>query len=1042
MSILAQARAGVTQSTVPQPRRQKGRVPDRKGTRVSIRTIRPVHKRVLGLLGGAGLVLGIVTVVPDSAGAAPARAETAGTYIVQMADLPVAGYTGKIPGYKATKPAKGDKLNSKSADANRYRALLKTRHDALIKATGNVGRIYDYTTGFNGFAARMSSVTAAQLARTPGVLSVSKNEIRHSDTVSTPHFLGLDAPGGIWSKLGGGAKAGGGQSLVIGDIDSGLWPENPSFGALTRPGRLDGWHGECVAGEQWTAANCNNKIVGARYYNEGAGGNDAIHQAPYVNEVASARDIDGHGSHTASTVAGNFNTDVIINGNNLGKGSGMAPAARIAVYKALWHTATTSSGTTADLTQAIEDAVSDGVDVINYSISGSTSSNVDPVAIEFLFAADAGVFVSSSAGNNGPDASTVEKNDPWVTTVAAGTHDRLFQASVTLGNGATYTGPGIGAAVPSSPLVLSSTVGLAGAAANSARLCFSRTWDPAHPEGALDPAKVAGKIVVCDRGTNDRVDKSKAVLEAGGVGMVLANVTPNSLNVDFHSVPTVHVNDTDGAAIKAYVTGTANATAALGASQKVSTEAPTVAGFSSRGPALAADGDLLKPDIMAPGVDVVAAVSPVSHAGRNFDFLSGTSMATPHIAGIALLYKQLHPRWSPMMIKSALLTNASRTDNAGNPITQDSGDPATAFDYGSGQVNANGAMEPGLVYDSDFTDWVQFLCGSGQLAATSTTCQQFGSIDPSDLNTPNIAVGDLPGKQKVTRWVTSTDKVTRIYRPRVVAPAGFTVKVEPSVLIMPPGWTRTYTVTFTRTTAPIGEYALGSLEWVGGGHTVHSQIAVRPVLVRAAAVVAGTGTAGQLVIPAAAGYTGTLTTAPQGLVAGTPHPGTVSQPTGGAFPVGDPTESAHTQKFTVTAPEGTTHLRVATFAADLPAGTDVDVFVYRSGTADLVGTSAGGTADETVDIPAPTGSYDVYVDLFALAPGVTSQAISPLDWLVPSTSAGNLTVAPASTSVTIGRTTRLTASWTGLTAGTRYLGRIAYGDGKTENGGTVIAVNG
>jgi hypothetical protein len=417
-------------------------------------------------------------------------------------------------------------------------------------------------------------------------------------------------------------------------------------------------------------------------------------------------------------------------------------------------------------------------------------------------------------------------------------------------------------------------------------------------------------------------------------------------------------------------------------------------------------------------------------------------MATPHIAGIALLYKQLHPRWSPMMIKSALMTGATRTDNAGNPITQDSGDPATPFDYGSGQVDANASMNPGLVYDSDFTDWIQYLCGSGQLAGSSTTCQQYGSIDPSDLNAANIAVGDLPGKQTVTRWVTSTDKVRRAYVPRVAAPAGFTVKIEPPLLDMPAGWTRTYTVTFTRTTAPIGEYAFGGLDWIGGGHVVHSQLAVRPVLVRAPAQVAGTGTTGSLVISAAAGYTGTLTATPQGLVAGTPHPGTVSQPTGGAFPVTNPAASAHTQMFTVTAAAGSTHLRVATFNADVPAGTDLDVYVYRAGTADLIGASAGGTADEVVDVPAPTGSYDVYVDLFGLAPGVTSQVVSPFDWLVPSTSAGNLTITPASSAATIGRTSRLTASWSGLTAGTRYLGRIAYGDGTTENGGTVIAVNG
>jgi subtilisin family serine protease len=1003
-----------------------------------MRTLRPVPKRVLGLLGGAGLVLGVVAVVPDSAGAAPARHDTMGTYIVQMADLPVAGYTGKVPGYRATKPAKGGKLNARSADATRYRGYLTAKHNALINAAGNVGKVYDYTTGFNGFAAQMSSTTAAKLAHTAGVLSVSKNSTRYADTVSTPHFLGLDAAKGLWAKLGGPAKAGGGQSLVIGDIDSGIWPENPAFAPLTNATRLDGWHGTCVTGEQWTTANCNNKLVGARFYNAGQGGDAAIHQAPFVNEVASPRDINGHGSHTASTAAGNFGTDVIVNGNNLGKASGMAPAARIAVYKALWHTGASASGSTADLTQAIEDAVSDGVDVINYSISGATDTDVDPIAIEFLFAADAGVFVSSSAGNNGPDSETVEKNYPWVTTVAAGTHDRTFQATVTLGNGASFSGPGLGAAVPSSPLVLSSTVGLAGANATSARLCFSRTWDPAHPEGFLDPAKVTGKIVVCDRGTNDRIDKSKAVKEAGGVGMVLTNVTPNTLNADFHAVPTVHVSDTDGAAIKAYVSGTANATASLGASQKLTVEAPMVAGFSSRGPALSANGDVLKPDIMAPGVDVIAAVSPAS-GGLNFNFLSGTSMATPHIAGIAALYKQLHPKWTPMMIKSAMQTSASRTDNAGNPITGDDGSPAGAFDYGSGQVNPNAGMEPGFVYDSDFTDWIQFLCGTGELAATSTSCQQFGSIDPSDINAANIAVGDLAGKQTVTRWVTSTDKVDRRYTPQVTAPPGFTATVSPSRLDLPAGWTRSYTVTFTRTTAPFGEFSMGGLDWVGGGHVVHSQLAVRAVAMKAPGQVSGTGTSGTVSLPFTAGYTGTLATSVSGLIAGTAHPATLTQPSATSFPTTAPTAGPHTAKFTVTAPAGSTFARLATFDADVPAGTDVDIFVFRAGTANLVGVSAGGSAQEQVDLVNPTGSYDVYVDLFALAPGVTSQAVSPFDWIV-GPSAGNMTVSPATTAVTLARNGSLSVSWTGLTAGQRYVGRVNFSDGTNPTGGTTVAV--
>src|SRR5262249_54785904 len=258
------------------------------------------------------------------------------TYIVQMSDLPAAGYTGTIPGYQATRPTKGSKLRAHSADAVRYRSYLKTRHDTVIGRLGNIAKIYDYSATFNGFAARMTADKAAQLAKTPGVLSVTKNEIRQADTVSTPTFLGLDAADGIWSRLGGPAKAGGGQSLVVGDIDSGIWPENPSFAPLAKPKKLAGWFGTCVTGEQWTTDNCSNKIVGARFYDAGIGGDDAVHQAPFVSEVASPRDINGHGSHTASTAAGDYNTPFEVDGNVLGNGSGMAPAARIAVYKALW----------------------------------------------------------------------------------------------------------------------------------------------------------------------------------------------------------------------------------------------------------------------------------------------------------------------------------------------------------------------------------------------------------------------------------------------------------------------------------------------------------------------------------------------------------------------------------------------------------------------------------------------------------------------------------------------------------------------------------
>src|SRR6201991_4270522 len=249
----------------------------------SLRGRRPL---TLGVTAALILATGVAAHPADAAENAAPSPGPAATYIVQMADAPLAGYTGSIAGYKATKPASGKKFDGKTADAGKYRGYLKSRHDAVAGLVG-ASKLYDYSVGFNGFAATMTSSKAAQLARTPGVLSVSKNEIRHADTVSTPAFLGLDKPGGLWDQLGGPAKAGGGKNLVIGDIDSGVWPESASFRPLTDPGPLTGFRGSCAAAEQWATTNCSNKIVGARYYNAGLGGNAAIKAAPYVNEVAS-----------------------------------------------------------------------------------------------------------------------------------------------------------------------------------------------------------------------------------------------------------------------------------------------------------------------------------------------------------------------------------------------------------------------------------------------------------------------------------------------------------------------------------------------------------------------------------------------------------------------------------------------------------------------------------------------------------------------------------------------------------------------------------
>lgn len=992
-------------------------------------SLRSRRNQTLALLGAAGLITGLATAMP--AAAAPAADSPKATYLVQLADAPASSYTGGVPGYAATKPRAGAKIDANAPAVTRYRGYLKQRQDGVLRQASTARKVGAYSVTFNGFAASMTAADAVKLARTAGVKAVIKDEKRKLDTTRTPEFLGLTKPfTGLWAQNGGVKKAG--EGVVVGSLDSGLWPESPSVAPLANPRPVPQFAGTCQLGEQWEAADCTTKVVGARFYTAGATAGIGDIKTVFPYEYLSARDADGHGTHTATTAAGNYGVPVTIAGQDFGKASGMAPRARIATYKVCWGRGEPEAGCyNSDSVQAIEDATTDGVDVINFSISGSQTSSVDPVEIAFFGAAEAGVFVATSAGNSGPGESTVAHNSPWEMTVAAGTLDRKTTKSVTLGNGATYSGVGLGPAVPSSPLILSTQAGLPGQPANDVRLCF---------EGSLDAAKVAGKIVVCDRGTNDRIAKSREVKAKGGVGMVLANPTPNSLNADIHYVPTVHVDEVAGAAIKAYA-ATAGATASLSAGvQELGGKAPQVAAFSSRGPALSGSGDLLKPDIMAPGVDIIAGVSPDGHDGRLYDFISGTSMSSPHIAGLAALVIQKHPEWSPMAVKSALMTTASVRDNKNQPIQTDAGDVAGPFDYGSGHVVPNAATNPGLVYDSTSTDWVRYLCGVGQLSATGSTCTTYGSIDPSDLNQPNIAIGSLAGRQVVTRTVKNVTRLPGLYVPKVTAPAGTTVTVSPKLLVVKAGGTATYKVTITRTSAAFDQYATGSLTWTNGLFNVRSQIVVRPVPAAAPVEIRGTGTSGSQAISVTPGFAGTLTTAVDGAVAADRQAPTLT-PTGAGFDPDAPAVSPRTAKLTVTIPAGTTVARHATFDADFAAGTDVDLYLYGAGTTELVASSGGGTAEEQIQIEnPPAGTYDLYVVLFGAAPGQTSVTVPTYLWNLDGQAKGNLTATPASQAVTAGTPVTVTAAWSGLTAGTRYLGRISYGDGSATAGGTYVLI--
>ncbi|MFI5564260.1 S8 family serine peptidase [Amycolatopsis japonica] len=773
------------------------------------------------VLGLTSLVLALTAAAPRPALSADVPASPNGVYIVMLKDKPVVTYEGGVAGLPRTAVDSTARIDKSAPDVRRYVGHLAAHKSEILARVGGAVKVQDYSYAAAGVAARLTRGQAAALAESPDVLFVAPDLRRTAADYQTPSFLGLTGSNGLWSRLGGPAKAG--EGVIIGDIDSGITPESPVFAALP-PSTVDAdvarrWRGSCVAGTTGPAVVCNNKLIGAKVF--GPGGVDAVPDEFF----GSPRDYDGHGTHTASTAAGNHGVPMTVDGKDFGKFSGMAPAARIAAYKALWHKAdNTTSGDDSDITKAIDEAVADGVDVINFSITGSTTSEDDPTAYAFYNAAKAGVFVAAAAANDGPGVSTVQNNYPWVTTVGAGTDDVVHHATLGLGDGTNEVGVGVGDAVPAAPLVVSTSAGLPGADAVKTAQCYSKSWDPASPRGFLDPAKVAGKIVVCDRGVNDRVDKSKAVHEAGGVGMVLVNPTPNTFNADLHAVPTVHVDATAGARVKAYA-GTANPTAALSGSRADRATGPKVASFSGRGPALATGGDLLKPDLIAPGVDMLAAVSPSNHQGRGFDFESGTSMATPHIAGLAALILQRHPRWSPMAVKSALMTTADPLDNDRAPIRTDDGALATPFDRGAGLVDPSAAADAGPVYDSTARDWDRFLCGQGSLPP-SGECH--GVIDASELNVPSLAIGELSGTKRITRTLTNSgDRIWAGYAV-VRAPAGITVRVDPPVLVLPPGTSRTFSVEFSRTTAGSGQFVFGELSWEGTGKAVRSPIAIRP----------------------------------------------------------------------------------------------------------------------------------------------------------------------------------------------------------------------
>jgi subtilisin family serine protease len=953
----------------------------------------------------------------ERARAAPVAKGVSDVYIVQLVEAPVAAYEGGIAGFAATKPNAGRKLDRRDPNVQRYAAYLRSRHGAVANAVG-AARLYDYEHSFNGFAAPLSQAQASALRQDPRVVSVERDGLSQPTTDNTPSFLSLNARGGLWSQLGGQGKAG--EDVIIGVVDTGIWPEHPSFSGAGYGPAPAGWSGECQSGEQWSQQHCNNKLIGARYYEKGFG----HFFGGLSGDFQSARDSDGHGTHTTSTAGGNAGVEATILGRSLGTISGMAPRARVAAYKACWP----GGCATTDLVAAIDAAVADGVDVINYSIGDGDPDFLDADDVAFLFARQAGVFVAASAGNDGPDASTTDHGGPWLTTVGASTQNRSFVGTVTLGNRQTFKGASLTPGLPSTPLVDGAAAGSVG--------CLT----------GLNTSLVAGKVVLCE-GSFQRAARSLAVKQAGGVGMVLYTASEtDTLMSDTHHVPSVHVKRSSGLAIKAYIAGAgAAATASLSGGSKQLGGGNTMAAFSSRGPLLPGQrstGDLLKPDITAPGVQILAGNSPVASVGapgQLFQAIGGTSMSSPHVAGIGALLKDLHPNLTPAELQSAIITSARQ-----DVLKEDGVTPADPFDFGGGHVVPNRAADPGLVYPASFNDYRAFLRSQG-LCSFCFGDAPAPVVAATDLNVPSVTVRALAGTLTVTRKVKNVGAAAT-YKVSVEAPSGVDVAVTPSELTLAAGAEATYQIKLTANRrAAFDQYAFGSLVWGDGkgGHRVRSPLVVRPVKLAAPASLAATGSSGSADLAVQFGYSGPFSAAPQGLLAATTATRTVVDDPTNNFDTDNPNGNQGIQVHEFAVPAGTQIARFQLFDDFTDGADDLDLYLYRVGagnTHTLVASSGGSTSAELIDLRLPdAGTYRLYVHGWQT--DGTSAVYTLFSWLLPGTAAGNLTATPSTASATIGGTGTVAVSWSGLTPGTKYLGRISYRDGTAEIGSTLVTAS-
>ncbi|MDX1402992.1 MAG: S8 family serine peptidase [Woeseiaceae bacterium] len=996
-------------------------------------------------------------------------------YIVQLRSPPAAEHHLSTSLGVAGKPRPGRRFfpprfeKSSAAVQSHLQQLAIEQSDVLASIGANVEPIYRYQYALNGIALRMTPAEAVKVEHMPQVLRVWEDEVRPLTTNFSADFLGLfDATDGLR-----GARGLSGEGIVIGVIDSGIAPQHPAVQdtrEADRPqlcrsdwaetsllgrwlcGRFDrqedvqlfeppeNWNGICQTGPQFTESDCNNKLIGARFFLEGAQATGPID----AGEIFSARDVDGHGTHTATTAAGN-KVDASIFGTFLGTVEGMAPNARLAVYKACWLRpgGTRAACNTSDLANAIDMAVADGVDVISYSVGSSLFTVTAPDDIALLSAAKAGVVAVVAAGNEGPSFDTITSpaGNPAVITAGASSRDgqhsleamRVDAPPGIAGNYAVREASFTPALIDRGPLE-SQLVLVDDDSTATVDATTGTTFDACQP--LINASEVSGNIAFIQRGGCDFDVKVANAESAGAIAALVFNLS---------GAPIVMIGDAVGIDIPALMVGAAdgnlfldeinngeviNAVLDKGLFLTEEDTGNNMGAFSSRGPGPVAD--IFKPDVTAPGINILAGTTPDavnSRSGELFAFLTGTSMSTPHVAGVAALLKEAHPDWSPAAIKSALMTTAYQEVTLSDGTTD-----AIPFDFGSGHIDPNRAADPGLVYDIDADEYDAFSCGVGSPDVTQARCDDLQSngfsFEPADLNQPSISVSQMIATRTVRRRVSNVTDSSETFNADVVEPFGIDVQVSPPSLTVGAGQSAEYDVTFTFVDGPLDFYRFGSLTWTGSEHSARSVLSVRPLSLLAPGDIIEFGGSGSVSFPVDFGYTGSY----QADVHGLNEPFRVDD----AFVAQDPDKtftfrsSGGVTMHLMDVPPDQLFLRFATFDALTDGDDDLDMFVFYS--ADgvsffKIGESGGATSEEQVDVTLPdAGTYAVLIHGFETdnvsgGPGANYTLVAWHFGIVDD--AGNMT-ASGPLAVSSGTTENVIVDWNGLPPGTIYLGGISH----------------